>query len=52
VTTASLDVLLGMLTAGEIVAPEIRSFSIADAGEALATIATGHVRGKLVVTVR
>jgi NADPH:quinone reductase len=52
VTTASLDVLLGVLTAGEIVAPEIRSFSIADAAAALAAIATGHVRGKLVVTVR
>ncbi len=49
VTTASLEVLLGMLAAGEIVAPEIRAFSLADAGEALSAIATGHVRGKLVV---
>lgn len=52
VMTASLEVLLGMLTAGEIVAPEIRSFSLADAGEALAAVGTGHVRGKLVVAVQ
>jgi NADPH:quinone reductase len=51
VTTASLDVLSSMLTGGEIVAPEIRSYSLADAGEALAAVGTGHVRGKLVVTV-
>jgi NADPH:quinone reductase len=52
VTTASLGALSDMLTAGEIVAPEIRSFSLADAGEALAAVGTGHVRGKVVVTVR
>ncbi len=50
VTTASLDVLASMLTRGEIVGPEIRSYSLEDAGEALATVGTGHVRGKLVVT--
>ena len=47
VTTAALDVLASML----IVAPEIRSYSLADAGEALAAVGTGHVRGKIVVTV-
>jgi NADPH2:quinone reductase len=52
VTTASLDALSGMLAAGEIVAPEIRSYSLADAGEALAAIGTGHVRGKIVVAVQ
>ena len=51
VTTASLEALSGMLVAGEIAAPEIRSFSLADAGEGLAGVASHHVRGKLVVTV-
>jgi NADPH:quinone reductase len=51
VTTASLEILSGMLEAGEIVAPEIRTYPLADAGEALAAVGTSHVRGKLVVTV-
>jgi NADPH2:quinone reductase len=51
VTTGSLEALSGMLEAGEIAAPEIRSFSLADAGDALAAVASGHVRGKIVVTV-
>jgi NADPH:quinone reductase len=51
VTTESLEILFGMLGAGEIVAPEIRTFPLADAGEALAAVATGHVRGKIVVVV-
>jgi NADPH2:quinone reductase len=51
VTTASLDVLSSMLTRGEIVPPEIRSYPLADAGEALAAVGTGHVRGKIVVAV-
>jgi len=50
VTTDSLEALLGMLEAGEIAAPEIRSFSLAVAGAALAAVATHHVRGKIVVT--
>ena len=52
VTTASLELLLGLLTAGEISAPEIRSLPLADASEALAELATGHVRGKLVVALQ
>jgi NADPH:quinone reductase-like Zn-dependent oxidoreductase len=52
VKTASLESLTGMLDAGEITIPEIRSFSLTDAGDALAAVATGHVRGKIVVTVR
>ena len=52
VTTASLDVLSGMLEAGELVAPEIRTYPLVDAGEALASVGTGHVRGKIVVTVQ
>ena len=41
-----------MLESGEIVPPEVRSYPLADAGEALAAVATGHVRGKIVVTVQ
>ncbi|MGH2650215.1 MAG: zinc-binding dehydrogenase, partial [Actinomycetota bacterium] len=51
VTTESLEALSSMLVAGEIAAPEIRSFSLAEAGDALAAVATHHVRGKIVVTV-
>ena len=50
VTTASLDALAGMLDRGEIASPEISTLSLDDAGEALAAVATGHVRGKIVVT--
>lgn len=52
VVTESLDVLSGMFAAGEILAPEIRSFDLTDAAEALATVGTGHVRGKVVVVVQ
>ena len=51
VTTGSLDALSAMLTGGEIVAPEIRSYPLAEAGEALAVVGTSHVRGKIVVIV-
>lgn len=50
VTTESLEILFGMLEAGEIVPPEIRTFPLADAAEALAAVGTSHVRGKIVVT--
>jgi NADPH:quinone reductase-like Zn-dependent oxidoreductase len=50
VTTGSLETLKSMVEAGEITIPEIRSLSLTDAGEALAAVATGHVRGKIVVT--
>ena len=51
VTAASLDILSRMLEAGDLVAPEIRTYPLSDAGEALAAVGTGHVRGKIVVTV-
>jgi NADPH2:quinone reductase len=51
VTTASLEALAGMLTAGEIVPPEIHPFPLTDAAEALATVGGGHTRGKVVVVV-
>ena len=50
VTTPALEELAGMLERAEIVSPEIRTFALADAAEALAAVATGHVRGKIVVT--
>jgi NADPH2:quinone reductase len=52
VTTESLEILFGMLEAGEIVPPAIRTYPVADAGEALAAVGTTHVRGKIVVAVR
>jgi NADPH:quinone reductase len=52
VTTESLEVLSGLIEAGEMVVPEIRTYPLAEVGEALAAVGTGHVRGKIVVTVR
>jgi len=50
VTTASLDAVAAMLDRREIRSPEIRSYSLADVGEALAALGSGHTRGKIVVT--
>jgi NADPH:quinone reductase len=50
VTTASLQALAGMLERGGIASPDISSFPLANAAQALAAVATGHVRGKIVVT--
>jgi NADPH2:quinone reductase len=52
VTTESLEVLSGMIEAGELVVPEIHTHPLTEAGEALAAVGTGHVRGKIVVTVQ
>ena len=41
-----------MLEAGEIVPPEIRTYPVEDAGEALVAVGTTHVRGKIVVALR
>jgi NADPH:quinone reductase-like Zn-dependent oxidoreductase len=51
VTTGSLEALSSMLVAGEIASPAIRSFSLVEADDALAAVATHHVRGKIVVAV-
>jgi NADPH:quinone reductase-like Zn-dependent oxidoreductase len=51
VTTASLEALVAMLEEGAIATPDIHTFPLADAGQALAAESTGHVRGKIVVTV-
>jgi NADPH:quinone reductase-like Zn-dependent oxidoreductase len=50
VNTASLEALATMIGNGELQNPEIRSFQLADAGTAVAAIASGHTRGKIVVT--
>jgi NADPH:quinone reductase-like Zn-dependent oxidoreductase len=52
VTTERLETLATMLQAGDILAPEIHTYALSDSAEALTAIATGHVRGKIVVTVR
>jgi NADPH:quinone reductase-like Zn-dependent oxidoreductase len=51
VTTESLEILFGMLEAGELVPPAIRTYPVADAGTTLAAVGTTHVRGKIVVSV-
>ena len=51
VSAARLDTLVGMLVSGDVITPEIRGFSLADAGEALAAVGGGHGRGKIVVHV-
>jgi len=50
VTTAQLETIVGLIASGEVVAPEIRPYPLTHAAGALAAVATGHVRGKLVVT--
>jgi NADPH:quinone reductase-like Zn-dependent oxidoreductase len=49
VTTDKLDRLAGLVEAGKLKAPEIRSFRLEETGQALAEIEGRHVRGKLVV---
>jgi NADPH:quinone reductase-like Zn-dependent oxidoreductase len=51
VTTARLETLLDLIAAGKVVAPEIHSQALANSAEALATIGSSHVRGKIVVRV-
>ena len=51
VTTARLETLLDLIAAGSVVAPEIHLQALADAAEALATVGSSHVRGKIVVRV-
>jgi NADPH:quinone reductase len=51
VATVPLDGLVEMLERKELTGPEIRSFPLEEAGKAFAQVATGHTRGKVVVTV-
>jgi NADPH2:quinone reductase len=50
VATGPLEMLAGLLERGEIVSPEIRSFSLDDAAAAFEQVASGHTRGKIVIT--
>jgi NADPH:quinone reductase-like Zn-dependent oxidoreductase len=49
VSTATLDLLAGMLVRGEILLPAIRAFPMTQATDALDLVGTHHVRGKVVV---
>ena len=49
VSTATLEPLAVMLDKGELKTPELRSFQLSEAGEALAAVASGHTAGKIVV---
>jgi NADPH:quinone reductase-like Zn-dependent oxidoreductase len=51
VTTARLETLLDLMAAGSLVAPEVSARPLVDAAEALATVGSSHVRGKIVVQV-
>ena len=50
VATEPLELLAGMLERGEIVSPEIRTYPLAEAAAAFEQVASGHTRGKIVVT--
>jgi NADPH:quinone reductase-like Zn-dependent oxidoreductase len=50
VSTASLETLAGMLERGGLVSPEIRTFPLEEASEAFGQLATGHTRGKIILT--
>jgi NADPH:quinone reductase len=52
VTTASLEALVDLLGRGAISTPDIRTFDLEGAGEALEIVGTHHVRGKVVVAVQ
>jgi NADPH:quinone reductase-like Zn-dependent oxidoreductase len=51
VTTAALNRLTSLLSAGTISAPEIKTYSLDQTGEAFDEVGAAHVRGKVVVTV-
>ena len=48
-TTEKLDRLANLVAAGSLRSPNIDTYALADAGQALAEVAGRHVRGKLVV---
>ncbi len=49
VSTAALETLAGMLHRGELAAPELHSYPLGDAVQALEAVGSGHTRGKIVV---
>ena len=50
ITTESLEALAAMIANGEIANPEIHAFPLSDAQSAISAVASGHTRGKIVVT--
>jgi NADPH:quinone reductase-like Zn-dependent oxidoreductase len=52
VTTEALERLTTLLEKGELRNPEVHTVKLGEAAEALATVGSGHVRGKLVVIPR
>jgi NADPH:quinone reductase len=50
VSTASLETLAGMFERGELVSPEIKTFPLDEAAGAFEQVATGHTRGKIILT--
>ena len=50
ITTESLEALAAMIVNGEIANPVIQAFPLSDAQSAISAIASGHTRGKIVVT--
>jgi len=49
-TTAALEKLAALVESGMLKRPEIKTFKLEDSNQAFDDIGTGHVRGKLVVT--
>ena len=50
-TTENLDELATLIDSKDLVVPPITEFPLEDAGDAFAAVATGHTRGKIVVTI-
>jgi NADPH:quinone reductase-like Zn-dependent oxidoreductase len=48
---ARLPELTALLDGGQLRVPPLKTFELDQTGEALAEMAAGHVRGKLVITV-
>jgi NADPH2:quinone reductase len=49
VKTAPLEMLAAMLERGELVTPELHSFPLSEAAQALASVGSSHARGKILV---
>lgn len=49
---ARLTELTALLDGGQLRVPPLKTFELDQAGKALAEMAAGHVRGKLVITLR
>jgi NADPH2:quinone reductase len=49
VVTDALETLAAMLERGELTSPEIRTYPLSEAADALQAVGSGHTRGKIVV---